>query len=101
MLSVDPAKLNAVLINRTSVTRGETFVTPLNNVQAIDGRDAMAKAIYGRMFSWIISSINESTAKFSAENRFVGVLDIFGFEDFKVTNAINSSKLLTRIGEQL
>lgn len=71
-------------MNRTTVTRGETIVTPLNVVQAIDGRDAMAKAIYGRMFSWIVTSINEATAKNPANYHFVGVLDIFGFEDFKV-----------------
>jgi myosin heavy subunit len=53
-------------------------------MQAVDGRDALAKAIYGRMFSWIVSSINETT-KAKKDLRFVGVLDIFGFEDFKVS----------------
>jgi myosin heavy subunit len=36
------------------------------------------------MFSWIVSSINETT-KAKKDLRFVGVLDIFGFEDFKVS----------------
>ncbi len=40
-------------------------------------------ALYGRMFSWIVGYINDTTQK-SGDHPFVGVLDIFGFEDFKV-----------------
>lgn len=83
LLSVDSEKLQKGLITRTTVTRGETFVTPLTKIQANDSRDAMAKAIYGRLFSWIVTFINEQTKK-PGDLHFVGVLDIFGFEDFQV-----------------
>ena len=72
------------LTTRTSVTRGETFVTPLNVNQAADSREALAKALYSYLFGWLVRCVNEkieigkATAKFS-----IGVLDIFGFEDFQ------------------
>jgi len=68
------------------VTRGETFITPLNPTQACESRDALSKALYGRIFAWIVSSINEATQKTDEDCRFIGVLDIFGFEDFRVNS---------------
>ena len=54
------------------------------------GRDALAKAIYDRLFSWIISRINKAILvpnktqkKF---NRVIGVLDIYGFEIFEINS---------------
>jgi hypothetical protein len=85
LLQIDTEQLANAFVNRTSVTRGETFVTPLNASQATDARDALAKAIYGRMFNWIVDFIN-STTKNHNDSYFVGVLDIFGFEDFKVNS---------------
>lgn len=85
LLQIDLPTLTKLLICRTSVTRGEVFTTPLTVLQAIDARDAMAKAIYGRMFSWIVKCMNETTGTKDIFP-FVGILDIFGFEDFKVNS---------------
>jgi myosin-7 len=52
----------------------------------MDVRDAFVKGIYGRMFIWIVQKINK--AIFRAKEHpgtfrtSIGVLDIFGFENF-------------------
>jgi len=46
----------------------------------------MAKALYDRVFRWIVSRINQllaPTATQVVDEKEVGILDIFGFEKFK------------------
>ena len=60
-------------------------------------RDAFVKGIYGRMFIWIVSKINAAIYKPKTmpghTRTSIGVLDIFGFENFAqnrfVTTASN------------
>ncbi|RXN00115.1 Unconventional myosin-X [Acipenser ruthenus] len=54
-----------------------------DKIYAVDSRDSMAMALYSQCFSWIIMKIN---AKIKGKDSFksVGILDIFGFENFQV-----------------
>uniref|UniRef100_A0A8C9R118 Myosin VIIAa n=1 Tax=Scleropages formosus TaxID=113540 RepID=A0A8C9R118_SCLFO len=87
LLEVDPKDLTNCLTSRTIITRGETVSTPLSVEQALDVRDAFVKGIYGRLFVWIVDKINAAIYKPpstepKAVRRSIGLLDIFGFENF-------------------
>ncbi|XP_070605585.1 unconventional myosin-VIIa isoform X3 [Erythrolamprus reginae] len=91
LLEVEPHDLMNCLTSRTIITRGETVSTPLSMEQAIDVRDAFVKGIYGRLFVWIVEKINAAIYRPpSHENknvrRSIGLLDIFGFENFTVNS---------------
>ncbi|XP_028836302.1 myosin-IIIb isoform X1 [Denticeps clupeoides] len=70
-----------------SVTRGEAIQRLHNQQQAEDARDSIAKVAYGRIFGWIVSKVNELLAPKvdpDVELSEIGILDIFGFENFAV-----------------
>ncbi|XP_069748201.1 myosin VIIAa isoform X2 [Narcine bancroftii] len=91
LLEVDCLDLQNCLTSRTIITRGETVSTPLNMDQALDVRDAFVKGIYGRLFVWIVEKINAAIYKPPSREpkvvrRSIGLLDIFGFENFQANS---------------
>uniref|UniRef100_A0A1A9WLI6 Myosin motor domain-containing protein n=1 Tax=Glossina brevipalpis TaxID=37001 RepID=A0A1A9WLI6_9MUSC len=78
--------LKAALTNRTIDARGDVVTSPLSRELAIYARDALAKAIYDRLFSWLVMRLNVSLqAKdlHKIRSTVMGILDIYGFEIFK------------------
>ncbi|XP_008842433.1 unconventional myosin-VIIa [Nannospalax galili] len=91
LLEVNPSDLMSCLTSRTLITRGETVSTLLSRDQALDVRDAFVKGIYGRLFVWIVDKINAAIYKPPSQEvknsrRSIGLLDIFGFENFAVNS---------------
>ncbi|XP_019380407.1 PREDICTED: unconventional myosin-VIIa isoform X3 [Gavialis gangeticus] len=91
LLEVEPQDVKNCLTSRTIITRGETVSTPLSMEQALDVRDAFVKGIYGRLFVWIVEKINAAIYRPPSQElknvrRSIGLLDIFGFENFTVNS---------------
>ncbi|XP_067106712.1 unconventional myosin-X [Osmerus mordax] len=83
LLGLDSFQLSEVLTQRSMILRGEEICSPLSIEQAVDSRDSVAMALYSQCFSWIIMKINQ---KIRGKDNFksIGILDIFGFENFEV-----------------
>jgi len=54
------------------------YRVPLKQYEANNARDALAKAIYGKLFDHIVNRINLSIPS-KASSYYIGVLDIAGF----------------------
>uniref|UniRef100_U3IHW3 Myosin X n=1 Tax=Anas platyrhynchos platyrhynchos TaxID=8840 RepID=U3IHW3_ANAPP len=83
LLGLDSTQLTEALTQRSMILRGEEILTPLSIQQAIDSRDSMAMALYSQCFAWVIKKIN-SRIKSKEDFKSIGILDIFGFENFEV-----------------
>ena len=66
------------LCHRTLKTNTNTYEKPLSKVNAVNGRDALAKHIYAKLFSLIVGRINNALKSAAKQHSFIGVLDIYG-----------------------
>ncbi|XP_066963013.1 unconventional myosin-Ia-like [Macrobrachium rosenbergii] len=81
LLSCDVSTLAGALQTRTVETRGETVVAELSAMEATRTRDALCRALFNRLVTWVVSRINEAIrVKTMGRRRVLGILDIFGFE---------------------
>ncbi|XP_075682880.1 unconventional myosin-X [Rhinoderma darwinii] len=83
LLGLDSEQLTEALTHRSMILRGEEISTPLSIQQAKDSRDSVAMALYSQCFTWVIRKIN-SRIKGKDDFKSIGILDIFGFENFEV-----------------
>ena len=79
---VDTSVLAAELSTTTLQTRDGDVTKTLTVAKAIDCRDAVCKGLYDAVFGWEVEKINQNTDSGGGQN-WIGLLDIFGFEDFE------------------
>ncbi|KAF5892087.1 unconventional myosin-Ie-like, partial [Clarias magur] len=62
--------------------KSESISVTLNTEQACFTRDALSKALYARLFDFLVGAVNKAMQK-DHEEFNIGVLDIYGFEIFQ------------------
>ena len=105
LLGLDETKVSEAMLTKLLSVGGKTIHKPQDVAQASDKRDAFAKLVYSSLFVWLVTRINTTLAsdgaltKIEAEKDaifspkqspykppvptgFIGVLDIYGFENF-------------------
>eukprot|EP00967_Tisochrysis_lutea_P095859 scaffold140063_cov33-Tisochrysis_lutea.AAC.2 len=87
VLGLQQGILHKALCKR-KIKAGREFVEQdLSFAYANDNRDALAKAIYSKLFDRLIAQINVALAAggadLSSSGRIIGIVDIFGFEIFE------------------
>ncbi|XP_053701738.1 unconventional myosin-If [Synchiropus splendidus] len=86
LLGIDHNRLQDKLTSRKMDSKwggkSESINVTLNQEQATYTRDALAKALYARLFDYLVEAINKAIQK-PYEEFSIGVLDIYGFEIFQ------------------
>lgn len=81
-VQLEPKTLTTGLVFRSVTVRGSVSMIPLKPELAGQSRDALAKALYGKLFDWLVRRVNITLMKDTKSELNVGILDIFGFEIF-------------------
>ena len=74
------------MLQRRIATSRDRVTKFLTQREAISCRDGFAKFLYGQLFRWLVSVINDSLSPPGPALRTVGVLDIYGFETFEINS---------------
>ncbi|XP_061133421.1 unconventional myosin-IXAa isoform X2 [Syngnathus typhle] len=88
LLQVKEEILIEALTTRKTITVGEKLIVPYKLAEAGTVRDSMAKSLYSALFDWIVFRINHALLNIKDLDEptkilSIGVLDIFGFEDYE------------------
>ncbi|XP_040440450.1 unconventional myosin-XVI isoform X1 [Falco naumanni] len=87
MLQVSPDELASALTTDVQYFKGDMIVRRHTIEIAEFYRDLLAKSLYGRLFSFLVNTINcylQNQDETDSDHVFeIGVLDIFGFEEFQ------------------
>nr|2XO8_A Chain A, MYOSIN-2 HEAVY CHAIN [Dictyostelium discoideum] len=85
VFGVNPSVLEKALMEPRILAGRDLVAQHLNVEKSSSSRDALVKALYGRLFLWLVIKINNVLCQ-ERKAYFIGVLDISGFEIFKVNS---------------
>jgi myosin heavy subunit len=99
LLGLDPEEVANAILSKQIIVGGKIITKPQSVVHARDKCDALAKLCYSSLFQWLVDRINdtisfeqqqispldprEEHAKEPNVRGFIGVLDIYGFQNFE------------------
>eukprot|EP01127_Copromyxa_protea_P011419 TRINITY_DN2869_c1_g2_i2.p1 TRINITY_DN2869_c1_g2~~TRINITY_DN2869_c1_g2_i2.p1 ORF type:complete len:1920 (-),score=496.80 TRINITY_DN2869_c1_g2_i2:51-5636(-) len=83
-------RLTFRLFSRGGTAHASVFEVPFKEAEAKENRDGMAKALYSSLFNNLVAKLNEHLSQATPgsegkilNTKFIGVLDIYGFEKFE------------------
>lgn len=78
----------ASLVFKRRVFSGSNIDTPISGQECCVSRDSMARAVYDKLFAWLVEKLNDTIIPQRGEEgcMSLGLLDIFGFENFSVNS---------------
>ncbi|CAD5125633.1 DgyrCDS13833 [Dimorphilus gyrociliatus] len=86
LFGVDEENMRKWLCVKKITTGNEIFEKPLSKSQAFFTKDALSKYIYSKFFHYIVQLVNDRLNIAKKHTKFIGVLDIYGFETFEVNS---------------
>jgi myosin heavy subunit len=87
LLQIDEATLRQELLTTTLSVAGQLITKLLNPTAAADAKEALMKSLYDCEFQWLVNQCNAILDNpGAADGNWIGLLDIFGFEDFEVNS---------------
>ena len=76
-------KLQKLLTFRKIKAGREIIHAKMKQKECVQRRDTLAKSLYSCLFEWVVAKINTHLIPEKSSQASIGILDIFGFENFE------------------
>jgi len=90
LLQIKEKELRDALTHKLiKISKTEEYSKPLGIKQSVEQAQALTRVVYGALFNFLVNKVNDTLCAVGVArsgNVFMGVLDIFGFEDFTVNS---------------
>eukprot|EP00727_Mastigamoeba_balamuthi_P003513 m51a1_g13159 putative myosin ii heavy chain (1836) ;mRNA; f:40709-47438 len=86
LLGLGRELLERGLLKKRINAGGQAVITSQKAAMAGASRDALARALYDKLFDWLVRTINQTISHDGRTASFIGVLDIAGFEIFETNS---------------
>jgi myosin heavy subunit len=104
----NPQDLVTEIVNKAG-TPGQTLRAPYKKNECYDARDSLTKCLFDNMFNWLVDRMNvtilpdnEEDESFRRDTKTIGLLDIFGFENFEPFSENNFEQMcINYVNEKL
>ncbi|KAL8274693.1 hypothetical protein Esti_001408 [Eimeria stiedai] len=83
LLFLDPAGLEDALLVRMTIAGSNEIKGRWTQHQSELLKESLCKGVYERLFEWLVRQVNRNISNPEGMDKFIGLLDIFGFEVFK------------------
>ncbi|KAL4487053.1 hypothetical protein ABPG72_001505 [Tetrahymena utriculariae] len=91
LLSTDSAQLKESFVKKARVTPDSIIYSPVTKNECINSKNTLSKALYDKLFSWLVGKLNDGIIPDGQDLQNlknsdilnIGLLDIFGFENFE------------------
>ncbi|EAR84886.2 myosin head protein (macronuclear) [Tetrahymena thermophila SB210] len=94
LLSTDSNQLKESFIKKARQTPGSIIYSPVTKNECINNKNTLSKALYDKLFSWLVGKLNDGIIPEGQDLQNlknsdilnIGLLDIFGFENFELNS---------------
>ncbi|KAK6589566.1 hypothetical protein RS030_203126 [Cryptosporidium xiaoi] len=81
---IDSQKFEELLVTNSIEIKGNVVVSALNKIKTSEQIESCGKEVYLRCFEYLIDLVNKAIEFDENKKKWIGILDIYGFEVFKV-----------------
>ena len=86
LLNTNMTSLMEIFYTKRIIVNDESIHSEHTEEEFYEAKESLIMKLYSRLFEYIVSTVNENISLDRKQDRFIGILDIFGFESLETNS---------------